>query len=133
MKCIKFDELALDACYYVTCYLQRTLKFRIRAVRQGLPKPTQLFLSYSTGKPLRRASIAKYLLDTLSLAGVDTKCFRAHSTRGVLPSTMAGKGCAPGKILEQGDWKHLGTFQKYYDKPADSSVEGRLIARIIDL
>ena len=132
VKCVKFEESELDVSLYVTSYLQRTLALRIRSVRQGLPKPRQLFLSYFTGKPLRRASIAKYLLDTLSLAGIDTSCFRAHSTRGALPSVMARKGCSPHVILEQGDWKRLGTFQRYYNKPSDTSVEGRLIARVVN-
>ena len=81
VKCIKFTEHPpLDVCDYVTCYMQRTLMFRIREVSRGNAKPTQLFLSYSTGKPLRRASISKYILDVLSLAGINTNCFKAHTT-----------------------------------------------------
>ena len=68
VKCIKFDEPSLDVCSYVIAYMQKSLKYRIRDVNKGLPNPRQLFLSYSTGKPLRRATISKYLLEVLSFA-----------------------------------------------------------------
>lgn len=131
VKCVKFtDHPPLDVCDYISSYMQRTLKFRIREVSLGFPKPTQLFLSYSTGKPLRRASISKYILDVLSLAGINTSCFKSHTTRGVLPSQMMKRGSSPGQILAQGDWKHLGTFKKYYDRHSDTSIEGRLIRKV---
>ena len=59
VKCIRFDEPALDVSHYVVVYMQRPLIIRVRAVNRGLPKPKNLFLSYATGKPLRGASIAK--------------------------------------------------------------------------
>ena len=114
VKCVRFDEPALDVSHYVMVYLQRSLKYRAIAVSKGLPKPRNLFLSYATGKPLRRASIAKYILEVLELAGIDTSCFKAHTTRGSLPSIISGRGSSPEKILAQGDWKHLGTFKRFY-------------------
>ena len=44
----------MDVCDYVVCYLNRTLKYRLRAVCRGQPKPRQLFFSAYTGKPRRR-------------------------------------------------------------------------------
>ena len=130
VKCIKFDEPSLDVCSYVIAYMQKSLKYRIRDVNKGLPNPRQLFLSYSTGKPLRRATISKYLLEVLSLAGIDTSTFKAHSYRGALPSIMSKRCASPGQILAQGDWQQMGTFERYYNRYADNSVEGRLIAQV---
>ena len=130
VKCIKFDEPSLDVCSYVMAYMQKSLKYRIRDVNKGLPKPRQLFLSYSTGKPLRRATISKYLLEVLSLAGIVTSTFKAHSYRGALPSIMSKRCASPGQILAQGDWKQLGIFERYYNRYADDSVEGRQIAQV---
>ena len=107
--------------------MQRSFKHRVKAVQDGLPKPRQLFLSYSIGKPLRRASISQYLLEVLSLAGINTSTFKAHSTRGALPSIMSARGASPHVILNHGDWRNLGTFKKFYDRHSDSSIEGRLI------
>ena len=112
-------------------YLQKTLKFHISAVRKGRPKPRQLFLSYSSGKPLSRATIAKYLLDVLTLAGIDTNTFKAHSYRGNLPSNMAKRNASPGKILAQGDWQQLGTFERHYNRFSEDSIEGRLISQVL--
>ena len=111
-------------------YMQRSIKHRIRAVDKGLPKPRQLFLSYSTGKPLRRASISQYILEVLRLAGINTSSFKAHSTRGALPSIMSARGASPQVILNHGDWRNLGTFKRFYDRHTDTSIEGRLIWQV---
>ena len=130
VKCIRFDDESLDVSDYVVCYLQRSLKYRLKAISKGLPKPKQLFLSYCTGKPLRRASIAKYILQVLELAGINTNSFKAHTTRGSLPSVLAKQGSSPSTILAHGDWKRLGTFQKFYERYSENSVEGRLISQV---
>ena len=130
VKCIKFDIPSLDVSNYIIHYMQRSFKHRVKAVQDGLPKPRQLFLSYSTGKPLRRASISQYLLEVLSLAGINTSTFKAHSTRGALPSIMSARGASPHVILNHGDWRNLGTFKKFYDRHSDSSIEGRLIRQV---
>ena len=132
VRCVRFDEPSLDICNYVVAYLQRSLKYRIKAVRQGHPKPRNLFLSYYSGKPLKRATIAKYITDVLSLAGINTKCFKAHTTRGALPSVMS-RSSSPEQILNQGDWTNLGTFKRFYERYQNNSVEGRLIQRITGL
>ena len=89
VRCVRFDEPSLDICNYVVAYLQRSLKILIKAVRQGLSKPRNPFLSYYSGKPLKRETISKYITDVLSLAGINTKCFKAHTTHGALPSVMS--------------------------------------------
>ena len=130
IKCVKFDIPSLDVADYVTHYMQRSLKHRIKAVEKGLPKPRQLFLSYSTGKPLRRATISKYILEVLSLAGINTSTFKAHTVRGALPSIQSARGASPHVILNQGHWRNLGTFKRFYERHADTSIEGRLITQV---
>ena len=130
VQCVRFDDPALDVSNYVVAYLQRSLKYRAIAVSKGLPKPRNLFLSYATGKPLRRASIAKYILEVLELSGIDTSCFKAHTTRGSIPSVISARGSSPDKILAQGDWKNIGTFKKFYERFTENSVEGRLIMQV---
>ena len=130
VKCVRFEVEGLDVSEYVTAYLQRTFSLRARAVSKGLPKPRNLFLSYQTGKPLRRATISKYLLEVLGMAGVNTDCFKAHSTRAGAPSYQSARGASPGQILTQGDWKSLGVFRKFYDRFTDTSTEGKLIMQV---
>ena len=131
VRCKKLDDPSLDVCSYVAGYLQRTHKFRRRAVKNGLPKPTQLFLSYYTGKPVRKATISRYILATLDCAGINTSCFKAHSCRSIVPSLMRQKGCSPSVIINQGDWRSANTFHKFYDKESEDSVAGRLIQNIL--
>ena len=130
VKCVRFNVPSLDVSDYIVVYLQKTLKFRMKAVSKGLPKPRQLFLSYSSGKPLSRATISRYILEVLSLAGIDVSCFRAHSARNSMPSAMSKRGASPAQILNQGDWKNLRTFNRFYDRYSEDSIEGRLIQQV---
>ena len=127
VKCVKWEDPSLNVADCVTTYLNKTLRFCLRAVRRGLPKPKNLFLSYATGEPIRRATISKYLLKTMSLAGIDTTCYKAHSYRGIGPSIMSRKGASPAKIMEQGDWRNVSTFHRYYDRESEDSPAGQLI------
>ena len=63
-------------------YVTRTNQFRSRD-RQGLFFPAQLFLGISQPHaPIKACSVARWIKCTLSSAGIDTKMFTAHSTRG---------------------------------------------------
>ena len=131
VKCIRSSDPSLDVCEYVSTYMTRTYKFRLRAVRKGLPKPRQLFLSYYSGKPIKRATISKYIVKTMELAGIDVSCYKAHSTRGALPSFMSSKGVSAHDIMSQGDWQHVTTFEKWYNKVPDNSPAGLLIQDVV--
>ena len=131
VSCFKSENPSLDVCEYVSSYMTRTLKFRLKAVRKGNPKPTQLFLSYYTGKPIKRATIAKYLLKTMELAGLDVSCYKAHTFRGALPSRMCSAGASAHAIVSQGDWSHVSTFNRYYNRVPDDSPAGLLIQEAI--
>ena len=129
--CYKSENPQLDVCEYVSSYMTRTLKFRLKAVRRGCPKPTQLFLSYFTGKPIKRATISKYILKTMELAGLDVQCYKAHSVRGALPSRMSTAGASAHDIISQGDWKHVSTFDRFYRRLPDDSPAGLLIQEVV--
>ena len=131
VSCYKSSNPALDVCEYVSTYMTRTLKFRLKAVRKGLPKPTQLFLSHFTGKPIKRATISKYILQSMDLAGIDVNCFKAHSVRGIIPSLMSSAGASAHDIVSQGDWQHVSTFDRFYKRVADNSPAGLLIQEVV--
>ena len=130
VKCMKWDDPSLNVADYVVGYLNKTLKFRLRAIAKGLPKPINLFLSCYTGKPLKRATISKYLLKVMSMSGIDTECFKPHSARGIGPSLMFKKGSSPNTILEQGNWKNLDTFKRFYNRESEDSPAGKLILEV---
>ena len=49
----------------------------------------------------------------MELASIDVECFRAHTTRGILPSLMIPQGCicTAHQIMDQGSWSNVTTFK----------------------
>jgi site-specific recombinase XerD len=112
---------------YVTEYINRTLTLRDAQVQQGNPKPTQLFFSWATKKPVTRPTVARWLKTTLGLAGIDTKQFSAHSYRGAGLSAAHSRGASIEKIMSFGNWKNADTFRSYYCAPDQDSPIGKMI------
>ena len=81
-------------------------------------------------KTVKASTIAKWILQVMSSAGVDTDRFKAHSTRGA--GTSAAKGLVPiDMILASGGWSSPSTFSKFYDKPlsTDQSLGTAIASR----
>ena len=130
VRCIKSKEPSPDVCEYVSSYMTLTYKFSLRTVKCDLPKPRQLFLSYHMGKPIKSATISKYLVKSMELAGIDVGCFKAHTTRGIFPSLMNSQGYSAHKIISQGDWSNVSTFEKHCNRFPDNSPAGILITEV---
>lgn len=127
IKCIATDTPSLNVCDYVLYYLNKTLAFRAAEVAKGKRKPTELFLSWATKKPVSKQSIARWLKQVLILAGIDN--YGAHSYRGAGLSDAFSKGVTIDEIVRAGDWSNAQTFQRFYNKPSNSSNVGRIILR----
>ena len=125
--CVEWDAPELDVCKYVEFYLRKTFKFRLKAVRLGGEKPSQFFLSHRNGKPVKRASISRWIREVLALSGIDITTFKAHSTRGASTSAAARCGASPEQIMRHGDWSNLGTYDRFYNKDLADTPVGRLI------
>ena len=125
--CVEWDAPELDVCEYVHTYLRKVFKFRYREVRRKRDKPTQLFLSHRTGKPVERATISRWIREVLFLSGIDITTFGAGSTRSASASAAARCGASPQQIMKQGDWSNLGTYQRFYDRVLADTPVGRLI------
>lgn len=127
VKCVKWDAPELDVALYVQKYMDKTLKFRLRAFRRGLGKPNQLFLSHKTGLPVAKGSISRWIKEIMSLSGIDTNIFLPGSTRGASSSAAARRGASVSQILRAGDWTNLGTYQRFYQRQVADTPVGRLI------
>ena len=125
--CVEWDAPELDVCKYVEVYLRKTFKYRLKAVRLGGKKPTQFFLSHRNGKPVKRASISRWIREVLVLSGIDVTTFKAGSTRSASSSAAARCGASPQQIMKLGDWSNLGTYHRFYNKELDDTPVGRLI------
>lgn len=127
VKCVSSKLPSLNVCDYVLCYLNRTLCFRAKAVREGLKKPVQLFLSWKTKAPVSRKTLSRWLTTTLTLADIDVEKFQAHSFRGAGLSAAKDRGATMKMILSAGDWTNVKTFKNFYDNPSSNSAVGRMI------
>ena len=52
----------------------------------------------------------------LSLAGIDTSSFKAHSVRSASVSAAASAGVSTNQIMEAADWSSESVFQRFYYK-----------------
>jgi hypothetical protein len=64
--------------------------------------------------PLATCSVARWLKEVLSLAGIDTDTFKAHSTRGASTSKAALAGLSAKPIMDKANWRHASTFRSFY-------------------
>ena len=106
--------------------MDRTLTLRNRAYTRGLGKPNQLFLSHRTGLPVVKSIISRWI-KVMALAGIDVSHYKAHSSRGASASAARRKGASIPQILQTGDWSNLGTYQRFYERPLDSTPVGQII------
>ena len=127
VKCVAWDAPELNVAEYIEAYMRKTLKFRIKAVRLGRDKPTQLFLSHRTGKEVQRATISRWIRQVMSLSGIDISTFKPGSTRGASSSMAARQGATPFQIMSHGDWSNLGTYERFYRRELHDSPVGQLI------
>ena len=129
VTCVSWDDDSLNVCKYVHAYIDRTFKFRYKAVKMGLEKPTQLFLSHRTGRPVERASISRWIREVLGMAGIDSSTFGPGSSRGASSSAAARQGASAQQIMAAGSWSNMTTFNKFYNRIVDDTPVGRLILK----
>ena len=116
---LEFPHFSRDRrlCVAHNLYLHRT-RF-LRALSQD-----QLFISYSPPhKPITKDSLSRWVKNSLSLAGIDTSIFMAHSVRGASSSACCSSGLSLPFILSRVDWSTDKTFKKFYNKPLLSKEE----------
>ena len=114
--CPSWSDPALNVEKCVTDYMARTLTLRSKVFRKKKFKPKQLFISHKSGLPVARNTISRWLTEVMTLAGVDTTYFTAHSTRGASTSKAKARGANPQQIINQGDWKNVTTFERHYHR-----------------
>ena len=78
----------------------------------------QLWLSLTdTKEEVETNTLARWLKDTMTEAGVDSKVFKAHSTRGASVSKADSMDLPMEVILKEGRWTNAVTFAQFYKRP----------------
>ncbi len=94
----------------LSAYLEKT-----KDIRKDCNK---LFLSLSTPhKGVCSVTIARWVKNTLTDAGIDTLTFSAHSTRSASTSLAKAKGLSISEISKAAGWSNDHTFARHYRKP----------------
>lgn len=127
VKCVTSEIPSLDVCSYVLTYMNRTLAIRSKLVADGNPKPTKLFLSWATKKPVTKQTLSRWLKISLQDAGIDTQQFSGHSFRGAGLSNAANSGASIPQIVSAGCWTNAETFRRFYFAPENTSNIGKII------
>ncbi len=103
------DNPLLCVVSTINCYHDRT-----KGWRSGTGK-SQLLLSFvEPHKEVVPCTIAGWLVQVTSSAGVDTSNFRAHSTRGATTSKAKAKGLSCQEIINMARWTKVSTFKRHY-------------------
>ena len=98
------------------CVVSNILRYkeRTRGWRTGNSK-SQLLLSFvEPHREVVPCTIAGWLVQVMSNAGVDTSDFKAHSTRGASTSKARAKSLSCQEIIAMARWKKVSTFKRHY-------------------
>lgn len=109
----------------ISTYLEKTAKLR----NQSEP----LFISFKKPyKPVGTQTLSRWVKNTLTLSGIDTSSFTAHSTRHAASSAALRLGVSLDTIRKTAGWS-LGsqTFARYYNRPVNNDLEDDCFALTI--
>ena len=115
MKVLRFEEQSICPVVTLECYLSRT-----RSIREEARRSPLLLSFQKPHKAVTSATIARWVKEILSLAGVDTGSFGAHSTRAASVSAARVRGVTLKDIMETAGWRRTSTFETFYHKPLTS-------------
>ena len=77
---------------------------------------TALFITcQKPHKAAKKDTISRWIKTVLTLAGIDTKVYGAHSTRSASTSAAARQGLPTITILQSAGWCSNNTFEKFYN------------------
>lgn len=106
------DNRNLCVVTYINSYIKRTKPFR---------SDKQLFLSYvAPHKPVSKDTISRWIKITLQKSGIDTKIFKAHSTRAAASSAVQ-RDLDVTVIMKAAGWSNARTFATFYKKKVEGN------------
>ena len=113
-KDIKFDFLLEDN----SLCIGRTIDLYIERTRVEIrQKNNQLLLSYiSPHKSVKTCTVSRWLVQTLTSAGIDKSIFTGHSTRYASTSSTKAQKISIKNIISRTNWTSDSMFCKRYCK-----------------
>ena len=122
------DEPQLCPVKALRCYQAQSADLRVP--REAERETNPLFVAVCRPhKPVKAATIGHWLKRIMEAAGVDTKVFTAHSTRGASTSKAHKVGVGTADILRAANWSSASTFCHFYCTPVFHSQFGLGVLR----
>ena len=110
----RFEDLSLCPVHTVERYIDQTKDLR----RPGNEGSNPLLISFrKPHNPVSTATVARWMKEVLSLAGINTETFSAHSTRAASVTAASERGVSIKQIMDAAGWSRLSTFETFYHKP----------------
>ena len=107
------SEKAICVVRIIKLYLDKTANLSDKNIYS-------FFISYAAPYvPVTPKTIARWVVETLGKAGINTKTFKAHATRPASTSAAYNKGLSLSEIGKAAGWSNFTTFAKFYNKPVD--------------
>ena len=99
------------------CIIQTLRDYLERAEEVRPHYESQLLISFIfPNEGISRNTLARWALNVMDFAGVDTDRWRLHSTRGASTSKAKSLGVSVNAIMRQAGWRSSTSFAIYYDK-----------------
>lgn len=98
-------------------FVERTNQFR-RETDEG-----KLFVALiAPHRPVSASTVSRWIKSFLQKAGINTRCFGAHSTRGAAASKAVSDGVPVEAILRAGSWSKETTFNRFYNRASTQTM-----------
>ena len=115
---LKFSHFTADknlcVCHHIDLDLSRSQTWR--------SKQSQLLLSFvEPDKLVQSSMVSRWVIETLSLAGIDTKTFSGHSTRYASSSKASEQGVPLKEILKRAYWSNKTIFEQRCKKDIEKT------------
>ena len=117
------------ASFFINCLPDDQLLCPVRCVREYVKRmehvrrvgPTGLFIAHKPPhQSVGKSTIARWVKEALTTAGVDTSIYSAHSTRGAAASQAHVDGEPCDRILATASCARASTFHRFYNKQIET-------------
>ena len=103
-----------------------TLQSYIKRTKD-LRKSDRLLISHRLFFQVTSSTIARWLKEVLSLSGIDTSVFSAHSYRGASTSKVFSLGLLLSDIMKTANWTCTKIFFRFYHRDSNTSFSNTVL------
>jgi len=78
-------------------------------------------------KPVVTCTVSRWLVIMLTLTGIDTELFKAHSTRSASTTKALNQRVSLNEIVKRGQWTSESTFRNFITKDMNLNTPSNLV------